>query len=482
MDYHRDLGVSRICNVEIAIKAVLKMAENDSSYYLVVGLGKTGVSSVKFLLARDIRVKATDSRLNPPYLDLIRALLDDDDISLGELNENLIVGAEKIILSPGISANEPFVKKARQEGKTVVGDIQIFADHVQNPVVGITGANAKSTVCSLVRDMLECAGKETALGGNIGVPALDLLDQDSLKAEMFVLELSSFQLETVEDLPLRVGCLLNISPDHMDRYESLEDYVSAKQKIFDRAQTLVVNRGDKNTFPINQHGTQVLISFGLDVPKGNDFGMREVDGRKFFVRGEQALLAVNEVKLRGAHNYLNILAAFSVCAGMNVDLEKACDAVRAFSGLPHRCEWVGTFDGVDWINDSKGTNVGATLAAIEGFKAETNGVIHLILGGVAKGADFSPLADALSNGIGSLFLYGEDSTAIQLCLEQSEIENICCTQVRSLEQAVSGAQQVAACGDLVLFSPACASFDMFDDFEHRGDVFKQLVLEKRGIH
>ncbi|PCI47505.1 MAG: UDP-N-acetylmuramoyl-L-alanine--D-glutamate ligase [Moraxellaceae bacterium] len=458
------------------------MAENDSSYYLVVGLGKTGVSCVKFLLARDIEVKVTDSRLNPPNLDLVRGLLSDDNISLGELNEKLIAGAEKIILSPGISANDPFVKKVHQEGKAVVGDIQIFADHVQSPIIGITGANAKSTVCSLVRDMLEGVGKETALGGNIGVPALDLLDQNSSEAEVFVLELSSFQLETVEDLPLQVACLLNISPDHMDRYESLQEYVGAKQKIFDGAQTLVVNRGDASTFPSNQRGTQALISFGLDAPKENNFGMREVDGKKCFVQGEQILLAVNEVKLRGAHNYLNILAAFSVCAGMKVDLEKAKDAVRSFSGLPHRCEWVGSFDGVDWINDSKGTNVGATLAAIEGFQAETEGVIHLILGGVAKGADFSPLAEALSNGIGTLFLYGEDSVAIQHCLEQAEIKNLCCIHVQSLEQAVSGALQVAASGDLVLFSPACASFDMFDNFEHRGDVFKQLVLERVGNH
>ncbi|PCJ20225.1 MAG: UDP-N-acetylmuramoyl-L-alanine--D-glutamate ligase [Gammaproteobacteria bacterium] len=455
------------------------MAQN-KPYYLVVGLGKTGVSCVNFLRARNIAVKVTDSRLSPPELDSVRGLVSDENISLGGFDYSLIAGASKVIVSPGIAMNDPFVQKAIDCGKEVVGDIQVFSDHRQNPMVGITGANAKSTVCSLVRDMLVSAGKITALGGNIGVPALDLLGSEADEADVFVLELSSFQLETVRDLPLQVGSILNISPDHMDRYESLADYVKAKQNIYKNARTLVVNREDRATYPEVLTDEQTLISFGMDAPESNHFGIREIDGARYFVHGQKSLLAVNDAKLRGAHNYSNILAAFCICEGIGVDLDKASDAVKEFAGLPHRCEWVGCFDRVDWINDSKGTNVGATLAAIEGFQSETSGEIHLILGGVAKGADFSPLADALSDQIGSIFLYGEDALAIQSCLDQREKGSVSCVQVQSLSEAVNRAKQVALEGDLVLFSPACASFDMFDDFEHRGNAFKQWVNELQG--
>lgn len=466
------------------------MLDKNSPYVLVVGLGKTGYSCVHYFLKENKRVKVTDSRSNPPYHDQVRDLIGAENVSVGALDESLIFNASEVVLSPGISLKDPFVEKIKAQNKKITSDIQLFADAIKKPIIGITGANAKSTVCTLVANMINATGKKAILGGNIGAPVLDFLtasNDEFVEPDYYVLELSSFQLELVSELSLKVACILNISPDHMDRYVSMDEYIAAKKNIHHRAERIVVNREDENTFP-NPLGKgkksfqKNIVSFGLDFPTGKNFGLKTVDDQYFFVGAGETLLSSAQVKLRGTHNFANILAALAICSCLDMDLTKACEALKQFSGLEHRCEWVGESGGVEWINDSKGTNVGASRAAIQGVRNEVKGKIHLILGGVAKNADFRDLALLVDDRIGGIFIFGQDAEAINNCfklnLDERGADKKRCVQVASLQEAVRLAQESARPGDLVLFSPACASFDMFDNFEHRGQIFKQIIHEQ----
>jgi len=344
---------------------------------------------------------------------------------------------------------------------------------VKAPVVAITGSNAKSTVTTLVGEMARNAGLKVAVAGNIGTPVLDLLRSGSAEVDLYVLELSSFQLETTTGLGAKVATILNLSEDHMDRYDSLENYRDAKRRIFEGCEQIVFNRNDANTCPVYA-GTKTVSSFGLERSlEPNCFSLAEFDGQTWLCYQDEMLMATSEMKIAGIHNMTNALAALALGRCCDLPWAPMLQALRDFPGLPHRCQWVATIRGVSWYNDSKGTNVGASVAAIAGLGA--NGPVILLAGGVGKGADFAALAPAMETAGKIAILFGEDADKIALVLQGV----VAVHRTASLEEAVSQAHFLAEPGDVVLLSPACASLDMFRNYEHRGDVFVAAV---GGLH
>ena len=440
---------------------------------LVVGLGKTGLSCARFLHGQGFEVAVTDSRPQPPYLETLREELPDVAVFVGGFDPRAFAQCDFIVLSPGVAASTMEVAAAVARGTPLLGDIEIFARYVTQPVVAITGSNGKSTVTRLVGDMVQRAGLHAAVAGNIGTPVLDLLDDSHI--ELFVLELSSFQLETTHSLDAVAAALLNISADHMDRYDSLQAYMDAKRAIFNGHGVMVYNRGDARVnemvaqFP---DATRRRISFGLDVPAAGDFGLRQHAGETWLARGETVLLPQSALRIHGRHNVLNVLAALALGTALELPDAAMQAAVQAFSGLPHRTQWVASRNGVSWFNDSKATNIGATVAAIEGFADRP---LVLIAGGQGKGQDFGELRDALARnageGVRAVLLFGEDADRIAAAV--GDVVSTEC--VADLEAAVHHAAQLADAGDAVLLSPACASFDMFSGFEERGQRFMELV-------
>lgn len=434
---------------------------------VVVGLGKTGYSVVAFFAARNIHVVAMDTREAPPFAQMIQQHFPEVTLHLGGLNQSHLLSAEKIILSPGLPLATPEIQASIDAGITVVSDIQVFADHAKAPIVAITGSNAKSTVTSLLGVMAQQAGLKVAVGGNLGTPALDLIEDD---VDLYVMELSSFQLEATPNLNAKVATVLNISPDHLDRYDSYEAYYLSKHVIFNGCQWGVVNLDDALSKPqLKQPEHQV--SFSLGTPQENAFGVIKDAGQLFLAKGETQLLNCDTLKMKGSHNRSNALAALALgeCAGL--DMNSMLETLQTFPGLEHRCQWVGEHEGVDFYNDSKGTNVGATLAALEGLGPEIKGHLVLMAGGVSKDADFNFLHDCVNRYVKTLVVYGQDQQQIAEALNDA-------TQVisaSSFEDAFNKACKCATSNDTVLLSPACASFDMFNSFEHRGETFVKLV-------
>jgi UDP-N-acetylmuramoylalanine--D-glutamate ligase len=437
---------------------------------VVVGLGKTGLSCVRFLKSRGISVAINDTRLNPPGLDELRAEFPDVEVRLGALDAALLHRAAEIIASPGISVNEPELVAASQaSGVPIAGDVDLFCREVTAPIVAITGANAKSTVTTLVGLMAKNAGVDVGVGGNLGVPVLDMLRLQGQQA-MYVLELSSFQLETTHSLQAAASVVLNISEDHMDRYDSMQAYCNAKYRIFNQSRRCVINRDDALTSPPVTDGLP-QTSFGLDAPEAGQFGVIARDGEKYLARGSELLMPVRDMKIRGDHNVANALACLALGEAVGLPLSSMLETLRTFPGLRHRCELVSEKDGVAWYNDSKGTNVGATLAAINGLGAAIDGRLILIAGGVGKGQDFSPLSEPLLRFAKALILMGEDGPNIGASVAE-EIRKV---SVSSLMDAVEVAKSLVCPGDAVLLSPACASFDMFKHYEDRGEQFVAAV-------
>lgn len=434
---------------------------------IIVGLGVTGLSVARYLAGRDLPFAVCDTRTNPPGLDKLKRFAPMADLYLGELDAQLLSSADELIVNPGIPLSTPAIQTAIQAGVKVVGDIELFARAVDAPIVAITGSNAKSTVTTLVGLMAEKAGRRVAVGGNIGTPALDLLDS---KADLYVLELSSFQLETTEALNAEVATVLNISEDHMDRYADLGAYHLAKHRIFRGARQVVVNRDDALTRPLVADRLPCW-SFGLGKPDFRGFGLIEQDGQKHLAFEFKALMPVSELKIRGAHNQANALAALALGHAVGLPMTAMLDALRDFPGLPHRCQWVGQHAGVDYYDDSKATNVGAALAAIEGFGDTLQGRQVLIAGGDGKGADFSPLCEPISRYCRAVVLLGRDADKLEQVLKS----HVPLQRVSSLDEAVSAAASLAQPGDAVLLSPACASLDMFANFEERGRLFAAAV-------
>lgn len=439
---------------------------------VVVGLGATGLSCLSFLKRQAAQagnqsrvvISVVDSRENPPNLLEVKAQYPEVNFYTGGFSREVLREATQIILSPGIPKDHPELKQNIKKGVPILGDIELFAQNVVAPVVAITGSNGKSTVTTLLGEMAKAAAIKVGVGGNLGTPALDLLKE---KSDLYILELSSFQLETTYSLKPLVSTILNISPDHMDRYSDLEAYYAAKARIFQNAQAMVVNRED-NWILQRLPKAVPYLSFGLNLPKGErEFGVRDQQ----LVRGEEVLLPISELKLFGRHNVANALAALALGSYANIPLPAMLAALRSFKGLEHRCEWVRTVNEIPWINDSKGTNVGASMAAISGLAGDIPGKWVVIAGGLGKNADFSPLKPLIAAHARAAILIGEASPVLQALLQ----DVVPCWRVSDLQQAVYRAAELARPGDGVLLSPACASFDMFRHFEERGKIFKELV-------
>ena len=441
-----------------------------SQLTVVVGLGVSGLAVARFLLRQQVNFVVMDSRTEPPGLADFQRQCPEVALILGGFDRELLLAAEEIILSPGVSLQTPEIAEAATSGVAVIGDIELFARVVDKPVVAITGSNAKTTVTSLLGQMALDAGVRVVIGGNIGEAALDILDA---KVELYILELSSFQLETTSSLKPKVATVLNISEDHMDRYDSLVDYHRAKQRIYLGAETVVVNRDDDLTCPPLAQQVKYL-SFGAGKPDRHGFGLIEVDGQPHLAYEFSSLMPASELALKGQHNVVNGLSALAIGQAIGLPMTCMLSTLRSFQGLPHRCQWISTLRGVDYINDSKATNVGATLAALQGFAANsTRPNIVLIAGGDGKGADFSPLKSVMQQTLAALIVIGQDAHKIADLIE-GRIQPL---YAQSLQDAVELAQQHAASGDIVLLSPACSSLDMFRNYQERGDQFIQAVRE-----
>jgi UDP-N-acetylmuramoylalanine--D-glutamate ligase len=433
---------------------------------VIVGLGRTGLSCARYLSSRGTRVAITDSRATPPELGNLGALARSVELRLGSLDPQLLVDAGQVVVSPGVALSEPFLREAQARGIEIVGDIELFARAAQAPVIAITGTNGKSTVTTLIAEMVQAAGLKARAGGNLGEPALNLLAGS--EPDFYVLELSSFQLETTHSLALRAAAVLNVSADHLDRYADVADYATAKARIFAHCDVAVVNLDDGLVRAMPRAG-QAVIGFSIEPERRAQFGLVRVAGRASLARAGKPLLALSEMRLTGLHNAANALAALALGEAVGLPIEPQLGVLRTFAGLPHRMQWVADTAGVRWINDSKGTNVGATLAAVGGME----GPLIVIAGGDGKNQDFAPLAAAFRDKVRVTILIGRDGPTLARVLEP-----VCAVEgAASLEEAVSLAAARARPGDTVLLSPACASLDMFRDYTQRGAAFAAAVQE-----
>jgi len=440
-----------------------------NNYTAVVGIGATGLSVARFLAEKGQPFVMTDSRVDPPCLDQLAQEFPQVPVELGTLSEETLCAANAVVASPGIPLSHPALVAAIKQGILVTGDIQLFADEARAPVVAITGSNGKSTVTTLVGQMAEAAGLSVGVGGNLGTPALELLAEDR---DLYVIELSSFQLELVENLGAKVATVLNISPDHMDRYRGILDYHRAKHRIFRGVQQVVINRDDALTHPLVPDSVKQW-SFGLDPPDFGGFGLCLSDGAEFLCFETRPLMAVTALAIRGRHNLANALAALALGHAVGLPMDAMLEVLKTFRGLSHRCETVGFVEGVTWINDSKATNVGATVAAINGLAGDEADIV-LIAGGQAKGQSFEDLAEAVAGKVRLAVLIGQDASEIGKALAG----NCDLLYATSMESAVKVAAEMSGPNDKVLLSPACASFDMFSGFADRGQCFADAV---RGL-
>jgi UDP-N-acetylmuramoylalanine--D-glutamate ligase len=431
----------------------------------IVGMGATGLSAARFLSSIGKSFVFADSRTEPPRLSEVREQYPDVSLVLGPFTEDLLLSFDRVVVSPGVSLQEPALVAARERGVKLIGDVELFLEQAAAPVIVITGSNGKSTVTTLLGKMAEACGLSAGVGGNLGTPMLDLLDE---RHQLYIIELSSFQLELVTDTRGAIAGLLNISPDHMDRYAGLQQYHAAKHRIFLGASTVINNRQDPLTNPLLSTSVK-QGSFGLNKPDLGSFGLLEEDGQQWLACGLEPLMLVADVAIKGTHNTANALAALALGQAAGLDMAAMLETLKTYKGLPHRCEHVATINNVMYIDDSKGTNIGATIAALNGFGDSTN--LILIAGGQGKEQNFAQLQKPVKQFVKLVALFGEDASQIARAIENSvEVE-----QFGSLEDAVSKAAACAESGDIVLFSPACASFDMFSGFEERGRCFQSAV-------
>lgn len=437
---------------------------------VIFGLGATGLSCARHLYREGRRFTVIDTRSAPPELATLQREMPEVPVFAGDIPDAIVSRGGEWVVSPGIALDDPLVLRALAAGAEVVGDIDLFMRAARAPVVGITGSNAKSTVTALLGEMALEAGLNAGIGGNLGTPALDLLAADR---ELYVLELSSFQLERAGDLGLAVATVLNVSADHLDRHGTLPRYHQAKHRIFRGCRKAVVNRDDPLTLPLLAAAVPV-ISWRLREPELGGFGLRPMNGEETVCFGFEPLLPVAELGIQGRHNVANALAAFALghAAGLSPDAMVA--AARRFPGLPHRCQLVTAADGIRFVNDSKGTNVGATVAALEGLAHDRN--VVLIAGGVGKGQDFRQLRSALQSHCKALVLIGEAAAAIEECVA----DVVPLEHATDMVDAVARASARATAGDVVLLSPACASFDMFSGYPARGGAFVRAVESRIG--
>lgn len=438
-------------------------------FRIVVGLGKSGMSLVRHLARQGVPFAVADTRANPPELATLREQYPQVEVRCGELDADFLCRAQELYVSPGLSLRIPALAEAASRGVRLSGDVDLFARNARAPIVAITGSNAKSTVTTLVGDMARAAGKRVAVGGNLSTPALDLLADD---IELYVVELSSFQLETCERLNAEVATCLNVSEDHMDRYDGMADYHLAKHRIFRGARQVVVNRADALSRPLIAD-TVPCWTFGTNKPDFKGFGLIEEDGEKWLAFQFDKLMPARELKIRGAHNQSNALAALALGHAIGLPFDAMLHTLREFAGLAHRCQWVRERNGVNFYDDSKATNVGAALAAIEGLGADIDGKLVLIAGGDGKGADFHDLRGPVAQHCRAVVLLGRDAELVGAAIGNAVPK----VRVSTLAEAVEHAAELALPGDAVLLSPACASLDMFKNYEERGRLFAKTVEE-----
>ena len=431
----------------------------------VIGLGATGYSVVRYLRARGLDVVVLDSRSNPPLAQQLSDNYPEIESHFGEFDYAHIAQMSLVVASPGVALTEPVLREAKYEGARIVGDIELFLEENQSPVIAVTGSNGKSTVVTLVGQMCKYSGLHTLVAGNIGLPALDALtDQKSF--DVAVLELSSFQLETTYQVPAESAAILNVSADHMDRYDSMGDYVLAKARILRGAKRVVLPKHDEQLKQISN--VSDVLHFDLDEPsKESDFGVKRQSNYRWLMHGDERLIKLSDIPLIGLHNVKNVLSAFALVSFLKLPLSSLVEAVKAFKGLSHRMQTVALEGNVAWVNDSKATNIGATSTALKNLEKD----VVWIAGGQGKGADFSELRDAVTSNVKQLILIGEDADQIESALDNLLPIN----KVQSMDEAVLLAHQLASDNSIVLLSPACASFDMYRGFEHRGQVFTSSV-------
>ena len=446
--------------------------------WLVLGLGDTGLSLTRWLLRRGAQVRVADTRDNAPHATKLKRNFTGVDLVTGPYQPSTFSDIDAIAISPGVSLREPLVAAAVDKGLAVVGDIELFghalaAESVRPRVIGITGSNGKSTVTTMLGEMCKAAGLNTIVAGNIGLPVLDALTEaeeasPADKPQCYVLELSSFQLETTSNLALDAATVLNVTEDHLDRYDDMADYAAAKARIFNHCQHQVLNRDDRYSVAMKKSGRNVSY-FSRMAPLGPEhFGLSLVRGESWLAHDETPLMAVADLPLAGGHNAANALAALALARAIDLPYAPVIEALRRFRGLPHRVEKVMDIGTVGFYDDSKGTNVGATVAALNGMKEK----VVLIAGGDGKGQDFSPLNNAVAKHSRAVVLIGRDAKLIEAAIATSGVALL---HAKSMEEAVKLAWQVSEPGDRVLLSPACASFDMFNNYTHRAQVFIDAV-------
>lgn len=456
------------------------LALNDKAV-LILGLGATGMSMARFAARCGARVRVADTRETPPFAAQLRGELPHAELHAGPLRQESFAGIDLIAISPGVALAEPLVAAAQEAGVAAVGDIELFArirsEFRGAKIVAITGSNGKSTVTEMVGAMCKAAGVRTLVAGNIGLPVLDAaIDIESgrrRKPDVFVLELSSFQLETTQSLNADAAVVLNLSEDHLDRYPSVRDYAQAKSRIYFGDGIQVINRDDPLVRDMAIPGRSTL-TFGLGEPGADsEFGLRSIGNDAWLAQGDTALMRTRGLRVAGLHNAANALAALALCRAIDLPFPPLLNALRDFRGLPHRVQKIAELGGVSFYDDSKGTNVGATVAALRGLQQP----VVAILGGDGKGQDFSPLRQAVSGKVRATVLIGRDRESIARAIEGAGVR---IERAADMLEAVRRAYSLARPGDAVLLSPACASFDMFRNYEHRGDVFKAVVRALLG--
>jgi len=436
------------------------MADYQGRKVVIIGLGLTGLSCVDFFLSQGVTPRVMDTRLSPPGLDKLPETV---ERHFGSLDDGWLQAADLIVASPGMALAHPSLMDAAAAGVEIIGDIELFCREAKAPIVAITGSNGKSTVTTLVGEMAKAAGWAVGVGGNIGLPALTLLQHP---AQLYVLELSSFQLETTHSLKAAAATILNVTEDHMDRYPlGLQQYRAAKLRIYENATVCVVNADDALTMPV-RGADKRCISFGADV---GDYHLNRQQGSTWLRANGEKVLNADEMNLVGQHNYTNALAALALADAVGLPRASSLKALTTFSGLAHRFQLAWQHNGVRWINDSKATNVGSTEAALNGLKVE--GTLWLLLGGDGKSADFSPLARYLQGDNVRVYSFGRDAAAL------ADLRPEISVRTETLQQAMEQIATRLQPGDMVLLSPACASLDQFRNFEQRGDLFVQLAKE-----
>ena len=444
-----------------------KVNDTDLNYdAVIVGLGKTGLSCFRYLSNQGLNVAITDSREEPPELLELRAEFESASVYLGQINEQVLLASDQIILSPGVSLDNKSIKLSIENNIPVFGDIELFCQKAQAPIIAVSGSNGKSTVTTIVAEMTRLAGLKTYVGGNIGIPALDLLSDSS--PDLYVLELSSFQLETTYSLNAHASVVLNVSPDHMDRYSSLKDYANTKKRIYSGQGLMVLNKDEEYIHSI-MDSKRDTIYFSLGAPEGENFGLINHNNEVWLSQGNEKIINKNQLKIKGEHNISNALAAMALAGAVNVPTNIMADVLKNFTGLEHRCQLVREIDNVSWYNDSKATNVGACIASITGL-CELGNII-LIAGGDSKGADLSGLNPIVKKYIKRVFLFGIDANKLADVMGSDVDKEF----VNNMNEAVKGASKIADPDDIVLLAPACSSLDMYKNYQQRGDAFISAI-------